>query len=123
MERPATDTLVLTGNKPCGALGNYLGTIRPALELARRHRADCFIADYHGLITIPDPDTFNRQTDILAAACLALGLGSERVVFYRQSAILEIFEFMWVLAPPDELRRRVMRTVTDSRKTRSTEGS
>ena len=47
----------ITGIKPTGTphLGNYLGTIRPALSLAERTEALCFIADYHALTTIHDP--------------------------------------------------------------------
>ena len=54
--------IVLTGIKPTGHphLGNYLGTIRPALELARNHRAFYFIADYHALTTVRDPGRLNR---------------------------------------------------------------
>jgi tryptophanyl-tRNA synthetase len=100
MESTVTDTIVLTGIKPTGRihLGNYLGTILPALELARSHRAFFFIADYHGLTTTQDPATFNRRIEEMAATWLALGLDPERSIFYRQSAIPEIFELMWVLA-------------------------
>ncbi|WP_372683682.1 tryptophan--tRNA ligase [Desulfosarcina sp.] len=99
MESTEISNLVLTGIKPTGRihLGNYLGAIRPALELASKHRAYFFIADYHALTTIQDRARFNRRIEKLAATWLALGLDPERVVFYRQSAIPEIFELMWVL--------------------------
>ena len=100
MQKRRNEPIVLTGIKPTGRvhLGNYLGTIRPALELAPRHRAYYFIADYHGLTTVQDPDTLNRQIEDMAATWLALGLDPDRVIFYRQSAVPEIFELMWVLA-------------------------
>ena len=93
-------SIVLTGIKPTGRphLGNYLGTIRPALELARNHRAFYFIADYHALTTVRDPERLNHLIDEVAATWMALGLDPREVVFYRQSAVPEIFELTWILA-------------------------
>ena len=93
-------TIVLTGIKPTGHIhiGNYLGTVRPALELASTQRAYFFIADYHALTTLHDPKKLGQLIDETAATWLALGLDPDRVVFYRQSAVPEIFELMWVLS-------------------------
>jgi len=93
-------TIVLTGIKPTGRphLGNYLGMIEPSLVLAQTHRALFFIADYHALTTIRDPRQLARLVRELAATWLALGLDPQQVIFYRQSAITEIFELMWVLS-------------------------
>lgn len=100
MKDTLSKTIVLTGIKPTGHihLGNYLGTIRPALELASTHDAYFFIADYHGLTTIHNPEKLNRLIDKTVATWLSLGLDPTRAVIYRQSAVPEIFELMWVLA-------------------------
>ncbi len=92
--------LALTGIKPTGTphLGNYLGMIKPALELARSFQAFYFIADYHALTTTRDHKRLNHRIYKVAATWLALGLDPEQVVFYRQSDIKEIFEFAWILA-------------------------
>jgi tryptophanyl-tRNA synthetase len=92
--------IALTGLKPTGAphIGNYLGMIRPGLELAQSFQAYYFIADYHALTTTRDRDQLNHRIYQVAATWLALGLDPERVVFYRQSDIKEIFEFAWILA-------------------------
>jgi tryptophanyl-tRNA synthetase len=92
--------IVLTGIKPTGQphLGNFLGSIRPAIELAERHPAYYFVADGHALTTVRDPARMARHIDEVAATWLALGLNPEKVVFYRQSAVPEIFELMWILA-------------------------
>lgn len=93
---------ILTGIKPSGHphLGNYLGAIKPALELAKNpeHEALYFIADYHALTTTHDPKAM--RDSILEVACvwLALGLDPERVIFFRQSDIPELFELSWVLS-------------------------
>ena len=93
-------TVALTGIKPTGMphLGNYLGMIRPALELVDDFQALFFIADYHALITEKNSRKLRRQIYETAATWLALGLDPRKVVFFRQSAIPEIFELAWVLS-------------------------
>lgn len=92
---------VLTGIKPTGSphVGNLLGAIRPALALADQGLdAMYFIADYHALTTVQDPKLLAELTYEVAAVWLAMGLDPERVLFYRQSDVPEIFELAWVLA-------------------------
>lgn len=92
--------IALTGIKPTGTphIGNYLGMIKPALELVQRYQALYFIADYHALTTERDPEELNRQIYKVAATWLALGLDPEKVVFFRQSDVPEVFELTWILA-------------------------
>jgi tryptophanyl-tRNA synthetase len=91
--------IALTGIKPTGTphLGNYLGMIRPALELAKTYQAMYFIADYHALTTTVG-DKLTEQTYDVAAAWLALGLDPGEVIFYRQSDVPEVVELAWILA-------------------------
>jgi tryptophanyl-tRNA synthetase len=91
---------LVTGIKPTGRphLGNYLGAVRPALEMSRQHRAFFFIADAHAMTTIRDPGQLTEMVIDVAATWEALGLDPEGVVFYRQSAVPEIFELAWILA-------------------------
>lgn len=97
-----TKKIILTGVKPSGHphLGNYIGAIKPALELASdpNHQALLFIADYHALTTVHDAKVMQESTLEVAATWLALGLDPERVVLFRQSDIPELFELSWVLA-------------------------
>lgn len=90
----------LTGIKPTGTphLGNYLGAIKPALDLVEEYKAFYFIADYHGLTTIRDKKEMKQHTYEVAATWLALGLDPDEVVFYRQSDVPEVFELTWVLS-------------------------
>jgi tryptophanyl-tRNA synthetase len=100
METQDDSLTIVTGIKPTGRphLGNYLGTIRPALEMAEQHRAFFFIADAHALTTIRDPGRLTEMVLDVAATWEALGLDPEKTVFYRQSAVPEIFELAWLLA-------------------------
>ena len=92
--------ITLTGIKPTGQphIGNYLGMIKPALELAKNYQALYFIADYHALTTVKDKKQLQDLTHQVAATWLALGLDPEKVIFYRQSDIPEVFELTWVLS-------------------------
>jgi tryptophanyl-tRNA synthetase len=92
--------IVLTGIKPSGTphLGNYSGMIKPALDLVDEVQALYFIADYHALTTVKVPENLDRQVYEVAATWLALGLNPEKVIFYRQSAIPEVFELTWILS-------------------------
>lgn len=91
--------IALSGIKPTGTLhiGNYLGMIKPALELIEKFQTLYFIADYHALTTLKDRDALNLSVYEVAATLLALGLDPEEVIFFRQSDIPEIFEFTWIL--------------------------
>ena len=100
MVRNRVPPRVLTGIKPTGSphIGNLLGAIRPALQLANEGlEAMYFIADYHALTTIKDGKELRQLTYEVAATWLAMGLDPERTLFYRQSDIPEIFELAWVL--------------------------
>jgi tryptophanyl-tRNA synthetase len=89
----------LTGIKPTGILhvGNYFGTIKPALELARTYDTRYFIADYHALNTIKNPEELSSLIRQVAAGWLASGLDPEKTIFYRQSSIPETFELTTML--------------------------
>ena len=89
----------LTGIKPTGDLhiGNYFGAIKPALELAKEYDARYFIADYHALNTVKDPKELNLCIRQVAAGWLASGLDPDKVIFYRQSSIPEVFELATML--------------------------
>ena len=84
----------LTGIKPTGTphLGNYVGAIRPALELTKTYDTVYFIADYHALTTVQNGAEMRANIYKVAATWLALGLNPEESLFYKQSDIPEIFE-------------------------------
>lgn len=92
--------IALSGIKPTGELhiGNYLGMIKPALDLASDYQALYFIADYHALTTVRNRKVMNRLVYEVAASLLALGLDPEKIVFFRQADIPEIFELTWILS-------------------------
>ncbi len=93
---------ILTGVQSTGTphLGNLLGAIMPAIEMANDPDNDSFIfiADLHSLTQIKDAETLRQNTYSVAATWLACGLDIERSVFYRQSDIPQVTELSWYLS-------------------------
>jgi len=91
---------ILSGIQPSGKLhiGNYFGMMRPALELAQKGEAFYFIADYHALTSISNPDELRANALDVALDFLACGLDPSRTVFYRQSDVPQVTELTWILA-------------------------
>jgi tryptophanyl-tRNA synthetase len=93
---------ILTGVQSTGTphLGNILGAIMPAIDLSRNpaNESFLFIADMHSLTQIKDGELLRQNTNSVAAAWLACGLDTERVVFYRQSDVPETAELAWYLS-------------------------
>ena len=92
---------VLTGITTTGTphLGNYVGAIKPAIQASQGDAVQSFyfLADYHALIKCRDPEVVQQSTLEIAATWLALGLDTDKAVFYRQSDIPEISELTWLL--------------------------
>lgn len=93
---------ILTGVQSTGTphLGNLLGAIIPAIEMANDPKNDpfLFIADLHSLTQIKNADELRSNTYSVAATWLAFGLDIERVVFYRQSDVPQTTELSWYLS-------------------------
>lgn len=93
---------ILTGVQSTGTphLGNILGAILPAIELAKsaENESFLFIADLHSLTQIKDGAQLRENTLRTAAAWLACGLNTEKTVFYRQSDVPETAELAWYLS-------------------------
>lgn len=92
---------ILTGIQSTGTphLGNLLGAIFPAIELANQAENDSFlfIANLHSLTQIKDAEQLKHNTYSTAAVWLAAGLDPKKSTFYRQSDIPEVAELTWYL--------------------------
>ena len=82
-------TRVFTGLKPTGRLqiGNYLGAIRPLLDLAADsdHEVVVSVVDQHALTVEHDPAALRAHTVEMAATLLACGLDSRATLFVQSS--------------------------------------
>ncbi len=93
---------ILTGIQSTGTphLGNLLGAIVPAIQMANepQNESFLFIANMHSLTQIKDAKALKENTYSTAAAWLAFGLNIEKTVFYRQSDIPQVTELSWYLS-------------------------
>ena len=92
---------ILTGIQSTGTphLGNILGAIVPAIEMAKEpgNESFLFIANMHSLTQIKDREELLANTQSTAATWLAFGIDPDKMVFYRQSDIPEVTELTWYL--------------------------
>ncbi len=91
---------VLSGIQPSGGLhiGNYFGAMRQHIQLQAEHDCFYFIADYHALTSNPTPAEVTQRALDVTMDYLALGLDTEKTVFWRQSDVPEVTELTWLLS-------------------------
>lgn len=93
---------ILTGIQSTGTphLGNILGAIIPAIQMAQdpKNESFLFIADMHSLTQIKNGEELRNNTYATAATWLAFGLDIEKTIFYRQSDVPQVTELAWYLS-------------------------
>ena len=91
---------ILSGIQPSGKLhiGNYFGAMRQHLQLQAENDSFYFIADYHALTSSPDPAELRANSLDVTADYIALGLDTDKTVFWRQSDVPEVTELAWILS-------------------------
>jgi tryptophanyl-tRNA synthetase len=91
---------ILSGLQPSGALhiGNYFGMMQPAIALQSEGEALYFIADYHALTSLRDPEALSANSRRIALDFLACGLDSERATLFRHSDVPQVTELAWILS-------------------------
>src|SRR5256884_2793787 len=91
---------ILSGIQPSGVLhiGNYFGMMRPAIALQAEGEALYFIADYHALTSLRDPEALRENSRHVALDFLACGLDPERATLFLQSDVPQVTELAWILS-------------------------
>src|SRR5213082_4111064 len=91
---------ILSGIQPSGVLhiGNYFGMMKPAIALQAEGEALYFIADYHALTSVRDPDALRENCRRVAVDFLACVLDPERAALFRQSDVPQVTELAWILS-------------------------
>jgi tryptophanyl-tRNA synthetase len=91
---------ILSGIQPSGVLhiGNYFGMMKPAIALQDEGEALYFIADYHALTSVRDPDVVRENVRRAAVDFLAAGLDPERASLFKQSDVPHVTELTWILS-------------------------
>ena len=93
---------ILSGIQPSGGgvlhIGNYFGMMRQAIALQNEGEAFYFIADYHALTSVRDPDVLRENVRRVAVDFLAAGLDPERAALFKQSDVPQVTELTWILS-------------------------
>ena len=93
------DLRYLSGVQPSGNLhlGNYFGAIKQHVENQHGDNSLYFIANYHSLTTISDPDKLRQLTFDVAVTYLSCGLDPNNSILFKQSDVPELTEITWLL--------------------------
>lgn len=91
---------ILSGIQPSGVLhiGNYFGMMQPAIALQAEGEAFYFIADYHALTSLHNPEALRENSRRVAVDFLACGLDPEHAALFRQSDVPQVTELTWILS-------------------------
>ena len=93
---------ILSGIQPTGVLhiGNYFGMMKPAIALQESKNAETFyfIADYHALTTIDNPEALRENSRRVALDFLACGFDPDRGALFMQSDVPQVTELAWILS-------------------------
>ena len=72
--------------------------MRPAIELQKEGETFYFIADYHALTSVRNPEALRENSRRVALDFLACGLDPERAALFRQSDVPQVTELAWILS-------------------------
>ncbi|MCH9812967.1 MAG: tryptophan--tRNA ligase [Epsilonproteobacteria bacterium] len=91
---------VFTGIQPSGTLhlGNYFGSIQQMVQLQNDNELFMFIADYHALTSLKDPQALKANTLEAAISYLSLGIDPQKTIMWAQSDVKEVLELYWILS-------------------------
>jgi len=94
---------ILTGDRPTGKLhlGHYVGSLRHRLRFQDEYECFFIIADLHMLTTKPSKEdiyAIGENARQIVLDQLAIGIDPEKVTFYLQSAVKEIYELQLLIS-------------------------
>ncbi len=92
---------VLSAMQPSGTLhlGNYLGSMKPNLEMiATSDQSFFFIVDLHALTTVQNAKDLKRFREDCIRDYLAAGFDPKKAVVFYQSEVPEHAELAWILS-------------------------
>jgi len=90
---------VVSGIRSTGNLhlGNYFGAIKNFVRMQYENKCYFFIADYHSLTTLPNPDDLHENVKQVVVEYLACGIDPEAATVYLQSDLPETAELYLLL--------------------------
>ncbi|HKP92438.1 MAG TPA: tryptophan--tRNA ligase [Chthoniobacterales bacterium] len=91
---------ILSGIQPSGILhiGNYFGMIQPSVALQAEGECFYFVANYHALTSLRDPNALRENSRRVALDFLACGLDPDRAALFLQTDVPSVTELAWILS-------------------------
>ncbi len=94
---------ILTGDRPTGKLhlGHFVGSHRNRLKFQEQYECFFLVADLHMLTTKPDKESILQIADNARSIVmdhLAIGIDPNKVTFYLQSAVHEVYELQLLIS-------------------------
>lgn len=86
---------ILTGDTPTGKLhlGHFVGTLENRVKLQNEYEVFIILADTHALTTLSeDPAEIKEYTKEVLLDNLSVGLDPQKVTFFKESDVPEIYE-------------------------------
>ncbi|MEM1234457.1 MAG: tryptophan--tRNA ligase, partial [Pseudomonadota bacterium] len=91
---------ILSGVQPSGGLtlGNYLGMIRPSVNLQNSGEFETLfcMVDLHAITVWQDPEKLRHQTREVAAGFIASGIDPAKSTLFNQSQVPEHAQLAWI---------------------------
>jgi len=105
-----SQSIVVSGIRATGRLhlGNYIGAMKNFPSLQGTHRCFFFVADFHTLTSLTDPEQLKTHLPEIILDYLAAGLDPQNSIIFAQSSVPEIPELSLLLGmvtPISELQR------------------
>ncbi|MDD5212913.1 MAG: tryptophan--tRNA ligase [Candidatus Gracilibacteria bacterium] len=92
---------ILTGLKPTGNgihIGNYMGAVKPFLDLIKGQEAFLFIADFHSLTSVHNGETLKKYKLEMILEYMAMVGDLDNVTIFEQSKVRRINDITWILS-------------------------
>lgn len=92
--------LIFSGIQPTGDLhlGNYLGAIKPWVELQTKYPCIYCLVDSHAITVFQEPSLLKQHTNEVTAAIIASGIDPDKHIVFAQSSNPHHAELAWIFS-------------------------
>jgi len=89
---------LLTGLQPSGQLhiGNYLGALKPFVDIYQEYDSMLMVADYHALTSVKKPHDLHEHSLEIVRDYVAVGVDPTQAIIFKQSDVPEHTELAWI---------------------------
>lgn len=78
-------------------IGNYLGMLKPLVEMHEDYDSYLMVADYHSITSLKEKELVSDSIKNSVKDALAVGIDPDKAVIFKQSDVSEHTELAWIL--------------------------